>query len=175
MFDPDAERRLLEIFQTNVAECDGFVEACADLLVADAASVDAAACSEDDFLSVMVVALAKWVSALAQAHGPNRVELASTHAYRAQRDAGCVDLVSLAIRFEPVIAPPADALSPTPPQRVDECAVAKAIARRASARRDVDAILSERLELFEELTTETEALLGVARYDVTGYRAWLAG
>lgn len=174
MFDPDAEQRLLEIFQTNVAECDGFVEACADLLEADAASIDAVACSEDDFLCLMVVALAKWASALAQAHGPNRVELASTQAYRVHPEAGCEDLVSLALRFEPVIAAPADALAPTPPGPIDECEIAKGIARRAAARRDVDAILGDRVDLHEELTAEAEALLAVARYDVTGYRAWLA-
>lgn len=173
MFDPDAEQRLLEIFRANVGACDGFVEACADLLEADPASIDTAGCSETDFLGLMVVALAKWVSALAQAPGPNRVELASTHGYRVEPGAACEDLVSLALRFEPVIAAPTDALSPSPPVPVDECAIAKAIARRAAARRDVDAILTERVELHEALAMETEALLMLARYDVAGYRAWL--
>lgn len=172
MFDPDAERRLLDIFHSNVAECDGFVAACADLLEADPTAIDAAACSEPDFLCVIVVALAKWVSALAQVHGPNHIELASTHGYRVAPGGACEDLVSLAIRVEPVIAAPSDSLSPSL-DPLDECAVAEGIARRATARRDVDAILAERVELHDALIDETEALLMLARYDVSGYRAWL--
>lgn len=173
MFDPDAEQRLLEIFHSNVAACEGFVAACAHLLEADPASIDARGCSGQDFLCLMVVALAKWVFALAQAHGPNRVELASTHCYRVEPGAACEDLVSLAIRVEPVIAAPPDALSPSPPGPIDECAIAEAIAKRTGARRDVDAILAERVDLHQALASETEALLTLARYDVAKYRAWL--
>lgn len=174
MFDPDAEQRLLDIFRANVGSCEGFVEACANLLESDPASIDAAGCTAGDFLCLMVVALAKWVSALAQAHGPNRVELASAHGYRVEPGAACEDLVSLALRFEPVITAPTNPLSPSPPDPVDECALAKAIARRAAARLDVDGILEDRPGLSDELAAETERLLIQARYDVTHFPAWLA-
>lgn len=174
IFDAEAEKRLVDLFRANVEHCGGFVTACADLIEADAASIDLAECSEQDYLCVMIVSLAKWLSALAQAHGPNRVELASTQAYRVQPGAVCEDLVSLALRFEPVIAPPSDPLAPAPPQVIDECVIAERIARRARARRDVDSILAGQPDLYEALAAETEALLADARYEIGGYREWAA-
>ena len=44
---------------------------------------------------------------------PVAVELASTHGYRINPIAASEDLVSLALRFEPVIAASLDALPPT--------------------------------------------------------------
>ena len=175
LFDEAAEQRLVDLFRANVDRCEGFVRACADLIEADASSIDLAACSEQDYLCVMIVALAKWLAAHAQAHGPNRVELASTQAYRVNSNATCEDLVSLALRFEPVIATPPDALAPTPPEVIDECYIAERIARRARARKNIDDILAGDPGLDEERAVETEVLLLEARYDVKPYRSWLAG
>lgn len=173
MFDLAAEERLLDLFRANTKQCEGFVTACADLLEADSRTIDPSDCSEQDYLSVMIVALAKWLSGLAQAHSPNRVELASTHAYRVQPEGGCADLVSLALRFEPVIQAPPDALAPAPPPPIDECLLAEGIARRARARKDIDALLADQPALYDALAAETEDLLLQARYDVNEYRAWL--
>ena len=173
MFDTEAEQRLLDRFRRNVEECRGFVDACGDLLEADPTTLDPADCSDRDFLSLIVVALVKWTFALAQAHGPNHVELASTQGYRVEPGAPCQDLVSLAVRVEPVISPASDALSPAPPDPLDECVIAEAIAKRATNLRDVDAILAEGPDLFADLAGETEGLLRLARYDVSGYGAWL--
>ena len=121
----------------------------------------------------MTVAIGKWLSALVQAHGPSRVELASAHGYRIDPVAASEDLVSLALRFEPVITATPDALSPTAPALEDECATAKAILRRSARRRDVDTILEQQPDLHEALIGESERLLAEARYEVAGYRAWL--
>lgn len=173
MFDPAAEERLLDLFHANTEQCEGFVAACADLLEADARTIEPLECSQQDYLNVMIVALAKWLSALAQAQSPNRVELASTHTYRVLPQSGCEDLVSLALRFDPIIQAPPDALAPAPPPPIDECLIAEGIARRARARKDVDGLLADQPALYDALAAETEALLLQARYDVTGYRAWL--
>ena len=173
MFDADAEQRLLDIFRENVMNCDGFVEACQEHLNLDAASVDPTACSEIELLNLMIVAVGKWLSALVQAQHPSRVDLASTHAYRIEPAAGCEDLVSLALRFEPIIAASPDALSPAAPPRPDECATARHILERSAKRRDVDDILRRDPRLHEELVLETEQLLAKARYPVPDYRDWL--
>ena len=131
MFDADAEKRLIGLFRENVANCEGFAEACEHLLESDVESIDPATCSEADLLNLMTAAIGKWLSALVQAHGPSRVGLASTHGYRVDPIATWEDLVSLALRFEPVIAASPDPLSPTAPASVDECATAKAILRRS--------------------------------------------
>ena len=174
MFDADAERQLIDRFRENVANCEGFAEACEEVLESDVQSICTLTCSERDFRTLMTVAIGKWLSVLVQAIGPSRVELASTHGYRIDPAAAYEDMVSLAIRFEPVIAAPPDVFSPTAPTSVDECATAKAILRRSTHRLDVDTILKERHDVREELITETERLLKLARYKVEDFRSWLA-
>ena len=173
MFDADAEQQLLALFRNNVTNCEGFIEACQQHLNLDAASVDPAGCSEIEHLNLMIVAIGKWLSALVQAQRASRVNLASTHAYRIEPMSTCEDLVSLALRFEPIIAPSPDALSPAAPPPLDECAIARHILKRSAKRRDVDDILRGDSHLHEELVRETEQLLAEARYPVSGYRDWL--
>ena len=174
MFDADAEQQLIGRFRENVANCEGFAEACDELLESDVESIDPATCSEADLLILMIAAIGKWLSALVQVHGPSRVQLASTHGYRIDPVAAREDLVSFALRFDPVIAASPDPLSPTAPAPVDECATAKAILKRSANRLDVDNILQRQPDVREELIGETERLLADARYEVAGYRQWLA-
>ena len=173
MFDADAEEQLTRLFRENVANCEGFAEACKELLESDVESIDPATCSEADLLILMTAAIGKWLSTLVQVQGPSRVELASTHGYRVDPVAAREDLVSLALRVEPVIVASRDALSPTAPALEDECTTAKAILKRSASRLDVDTILEQRPDMYEELIGETERLLAVARYEVAGYRQWL--
>ncbi|MXX93465.1 MAG: hypothetical protein F4Y63_08490 [Chloroflexi bacterium] len=172
-FDSEAEDRLMVRFRENVDTCDGFAEAWEELLKSDVKSIDPATCSALDFLNLMIVAIGKWLSALAQTHGRSRVELASTQGYRVEAGSVEADLVSLAFRVNPVIEASPDALSPTPSTPEDECTTAKAILRRSTRRLDVDTILEQRPDLFEELISETERLLSDARYETAGYRQWL--
>ena len=173
LFDADAERQLIGLFRENVAKCEGFAEVCKELLDSDVESIDPATCSEADLLILMIVAIGKWLSKLVQVQGPSRVQLASTHGYRIDPVAAWEDLVSFALRFDPVIAASPDALSPTAPDPEDECTTAKAILKRSAHRLDVDSILKQRPDLHEELIGETEKLLALARYDVARYRPWL--
>ena len=173
MFDAMAEEWLAGLFRENVANCEGFADVCQDVLETDVDRIDPATCSDGDLLVLMTAAIGKWLSALVRAQGPSRIELASTHGYRVNPAAAREDLVSLALRVEPVIVASRDPLSPTPPTLEDECTTAKAILRRLARRLDVDTILKQRPDLREELIGETERLLAIARYDVTGYRSWL--
>ena len=174
MFDADAEEQLMSLFHRNVNACEGFAEACEKILESNVKSIDPATCSEADLLKLMTVAIGKWLSVLVQVYAPSRVELASTHGYRVNPVAAQEDLVSFALRVEPVILASPDALSPTAPALEDECTAAKAILRRSACRLDVDTILEQRPDVYEELIGETEQLLADARYEVTGYRTWLA-
>ena len=174
MFDAGAEEQLVNLFHENVKTCSGFAEACEQLLQLDAKSIDPAICSETDLLNLMTVAIGKWLTALVRAHSLSRVELASAQGYRVDPLAIHEDLVSLALRVEPVIMASPDPLSPTPPTLEDECETAVAIVRRSAKRLDVDTILEQNRDMFEELIGETERLLVNARYDVTGYRPWLS-
>ena len=174
MFDADAEQQLISHFRENVANCEGFAEACEELLESDVESIDPVTCSEGDLLNLTIVAIGKWLSKLVQSQALSQVELASTQGYRVDPVAAQEDLVSLALRFEPAIVASPDPLSPTPPPPEDECTIAKDILRRSAKRLDVDTILEQNQDLREELIDETERLLADARYEVAGYRQWLA-
>lgn len=165
---------LLDRFNSNLDKCADFAKECEELLgTSDRSALDPAICEAAIYLRMMLVALCKWLMSLGQAQGPNRVELASSQGYRVNPGAGCEDLVSFALRFDPVIASPANALQATSAQPIDECAEAEHIARRAKSLKEVDAILEADSALLEGLVLETEDLLRVARYDVPGYRVWL--
>ena len=174
MFDADAEEQLVNLFHKNVDTCEGFAEECEQFLELDVKSIDPATCSEADLLKLMTVAIGKWLSVLVQVHAPSRVELASTHGYRVNPVANQEDLVSFALRVEPVIRASPDPLSPTAPSPEDECMTAKAILRRSAHRLDVDTFLEQERDMHDDLVREMERLLADARYEVAGYRAWLA-
>lgn len=174
MFDTNAERRLMDHFRHNVTSCEGFAEACEQVLDANANSIDPEECSELDLLILMTAAIGKWLSKLAQIQGPSRVELARTEGYRVNPRSDVEDLVSLALRFDPVFEVPANPLSPAIHSPVDECDIAKAILRKASSRNNVDAILKMCPVLNEEMIVESMRLLAKARYNVCEYRTWLA-
>lgn len=173
-FDTEAEERLIALFRKNLGDCEGFHEECQQILESDVTSFDTETCSDVDFLNLMIVAIAKWLAALVQAYAPSFVELASTHGYKIDPAAPCEDLVSIALRFEPLIEASADALSPTPPTSTIECDNAKRILKRSAQRLNVDAILAEAPDLNEELIDETARFLVQARFDETDYRQWLA-
>lgn len=174
VFDAEAEERIIKLFDRNVCNCEGFAEECEQLLNFDARAIDPATCSEADHLKLMIVAIAKWLARLVQVQAPSRVELASTQGYRVNPVAAQMDLVTLALRVEPVIAVSPDALSPTSPTMVDECATALAILKRSARRRNVDTILQQNPQEREQSIKEMERLLEQARYDPAAYRAWLA-
>ena len=130
--------------------------------------------AEADLLILMITAIGKWLAALVQVQGPSRVRLASTLGYKIDQHAAHEDLISFALRFDPVIAPPPNPLSPSAPPPEDECRIALAILESSARRRDVDAFLEQRPDLHEEMVGETERLLTEARYEVATYRQWLA-
>ena len=173
MFDPDAEAAILRCFHDNVGMCDGFVEACEQHLGLDVMTIDPSTCSEADYLNLMTVALGKWLARLVQASRTSHVVLSSTLGYRVAKGARCEDLVSIALRCDPIVARSEDPLSPSPPPPFDECATAKRIVRRTANRKDVDSLLDADPEMREALVVETEELLTAARYDRSLYRPWL--
>ena len=173
MFDRDAEAAILQRFHENVCTCDGFAEECQQYLGLDATTIDSSTCSDADYFKLMTVALGKWLAKLVQASRTSQVMLVSTLGYRVVTSAPCEDLVSIALRCEPIFPRPKDALSPTSPPPFDECKTAKRIVRRAANRKDVDFMLEADSEMNEALIVEMEELLTAARYDVSHYRLWL--
>ena len=173
MFDCDAEAAILQRFHDNVCTCDGFAEECQQHLGLDATTIDSSTCSAANYLKLMIVALGKWLAKLVQASRTSQVKLVSTLGYRVVKSSPCEDLVSIALRCEPIVVPPENALLPAPPKPFDECETAKRIVRRAAKRKDVDSMLEADPDMHEALTVEMEELLTAARYDRSAYREWL--
>ncbi|MCY4199557.1 MAG: hypothetical protein OXC53_02835 [Rhodobacteraceae bacterium] len=173
-FNRDAEAEILERFRDNICNCDGFADECQQHLGLDATTIDSSDRSDTDYLKLMIVALGKWLAKLIQATRGSKVVLASILGYKVAESASCEDLVSFALRCEPITVPAQNALSPTPPQPFDECEIAKGIVRRTAKRKDVDLLLKGNVELQDELIAEMEDILHKAGYDISEYRRWLS-
>jgi hypothetical protein len=173
MFDAEAEGRIIKLFRENLANCEGFHEECQRTLKLDPMSACPERCNDIDLLNLMIVAIGKWLAALAQVQGRSVVDLASTHGYKVNPGAPCEDLISIALRFKPLIEASADPLSPSQPTSTTECDNAKRILKGSVRRINVDTVLAEDPGLNEELIEETTRLLAQARFDITPYRTWL--
>lgn len=174
-----AAATLLQARFTDALErCEGLAELCAGLFDADDVfNLDLDVCSPEDFLNVVAIGLCAWLFERAQAHAPMRLNLRAVFGYRLVPTAECNDMISLALRFTPVIAPAADpiGLAQAPPAELPElCETMSQVVGKADARFDVDLHLVEHPEVRDELVTEMADLLEQARYRRELYVEWVA-
>lgn len=172
-FNAKVRSYLLKHFKANVERCEAFAAACTACFGEDSGGVDPESCSDDVFLKLMLIAMCKWLLALARGGNTrNGVTLASSQGYRVNQGAAAPDLASVAILFEPAMNAPVHPLLASDGGDSDYCGFAEKIAKRAAAFKDIDLDLAEDIEFSEELTQEMEGLLSFS-YDVRGYREWL--
>jgi hypothetical protein len=173
-FDDTAFGLLMERLDKNIDDCMEFKSALQECAGGDCGSAAQASWDEPVFFHILVTCICKWLLALTQ-QPPTVVDLAEPMGYRVAAAASGMDMISLALRFEPVVAPAADpvGLGTAVGGQVDECAIAAKIPAKVLATVDVDGLLARDTALFGGLVEEMERLLVEARYDVSGYRAWL--
>jgi hypothetical protein len=94
--------------------------------------------------------------------------------YRVNKASEIEDMISIAIRFEPVSSSPLDVvgLSNVQPIKLDECELATKVIGAIYRLVDVDEILASDSRLRDEMIESTCALLEPARYDPKAYRVW---
>lgn len=169
---------LLKKYAQNLDSSAAFRDASKDAFaIEDEVELRDAALTEAGLPSVFLTALCKWFLGLTLNQSPpSLLELKSAIGYKVEHQAQHDDLVSLAIRFSPTFAPPADplgiatAIAPTP----DEATLATKALRRISKRLNADVILAQDADLNRRMATRTVELLESARYEVAGYDGWVA-
>lgn len=168
---------LLDKYVANLAQCTQFREASRDhFAIETAEALMAAADTPAGLLPVFLTGLCKWFLALALEHQPpTSVQLRSVIGYRVDKGAEQEDLISLALKFTPTFVPAGDplGLANQPVAAPNECALSTRALKRVSKRIDADQKLTEDAGLQKSMADATAHLLGLARYDVDAYMAWL--
>lgn len=174
----DVYEILTTTYKSNLENCAQFRDTSRERIqVSDAATLEAVINTPDGHLTVFLVSLCKWILGLAIGQNPpSKVEVASTIGYRVDGKSEHDDLISLAIKFEPVVGPINDptGLSKAENKTVDDCPLSEKILRRILGRRRADEILSADEVLYKNMVSATEDLLALARYDVAAYRDWIS-
>ncbi len=181
---PNINEKVLEAlvakYLDNLTQCVPFREASRDHFAIETGdALAAAALTPAGLLPVFLTGLCKWFVALALDHKPpTSVELLSAFGYRVDKGAEHEDLVSLAFKFTPTFHPAADrlglAVTAAPStSALDEGAMATKALRRVARRIDADKKLADDAALHQKMIDATAHLLGLARYDVDAYAAWV--
>ena len=173
-FHPDAFAKALHLLIQNLEECNEFREACEEnLSFGSEIDHDWDNWDASRLLDASACAILKWILGLV-AGGPASLSVNSAQSYRVDQASTVDDLVSIAMRVDPVVGGAGDSvgLSTGVPTSIDECAQAAKIPKRLAKRVAVDAILSENEDIRETCMAESEDLLRSARYDTAGYRQW---
>ena len=169
--------RLIEKFRENLRDSNEFRNASADEFgVGTFQELSEYAKTREGHLSVFLTGIFKWLAGIAVQTPPSNVELKSTISYLDTYGRPHDDLVSLAIRFEPVILPPIDPAgiaSVVPCELPTEGALATKAVKRLKSRKSADKILEQDINIRTEMIAATKLLLESARYDINTYDEWL--
>lgn len=124
---------------------------------------------------MFLTGICKWLLALAIEHRSS-FDVRSVLGYRVVKQAQETDLVSLAVRVTPVVAPAKDAmnLSTVTVSLPDECALSLSALKGIAGHQDVDSLLAADKDLRTDVTAKMAALLEQARYDREAYFGWAA-
>lgn len=173
--DASAAKQLWAAFKGAVADCDGFIDECADWIDEDECeSQDETSCSAEAFAKSMAVGFCLWIAKLAR-QPPARANLRASFAYRVLPEAECEDMFSLAIRFTPVIHTDEDTgglASAADAEPIDLCAQATQFAKRIANTKNLDDLLGADAKLRAQLVKESAELMEQARYEPSEYKLW---
>ncbi|TYL84038.1 hypothetical protein FXB38_16580 [Bradyrhizobium cytisi] len=161
-------------YRQNLVECGPFRDlSLQEFKISDEASLTESLKTAAGVHSVFLVGVCKWLLTLAISY-QSSAELKSVLGYRVEGSAPTTDLVSIALRFTPHTIPVADPLdiSAVASQEIDECRFATKLVQRVANHRDVDQLLANDPNLFEEMVQNSSRFLEAARYDTAAYAKW---
>jgi hypothetical protein len=174
----DTLQRLTELFAENLKTCQTFADAASDRFeIRTPDALNKAINTAVGIQKVFLISLSKWLLKFSISQSPpSKLEVKSVMGYRVNKDSEVEDMISIAIRFEPINSSPTDAvgLSNIRSVQLDECELATKVVNAMNRLVDVDDILASDLDLREEMIESTCALLEPARYDPEAYRKWAA-
>ncbi len=180
MIDPAVAEGLFSKVEQLTGECPDVMASIAEWaesLDPDSPSTDD--CSDLDFFRTVLIGFCQWLAGLAQAQLPHKINVRAAFAYQVADEVDCPDMVSLAIRFVPVVEviPDPDGLAHdhADDNNLDPCAVALQSTDRIAAAVDVDEQLRDSQDLRQEMIDQTRTLLAEARYDAAAFDDWATG
>lgn len=170
-------KKLVDQYCDNLSTCDSFKKASSDKFnIEDDSALQEALKNGAGLLAVFIIGICKWLLLLGVTQRPpTKMEVKSVLGYKIEKSADHEDLISVALRFEPMLIPTADigGLSSTITENPDECALSTKALKRVAKRKNADDILADDSKLNEKMIEETISLLKLARYEVSKYREWL--
>jgi hypothetical protein len=172
----DTLERLGSLFATNLNECKLFAEACLRRFkIGDTEALAKAGETAFGIQRIFLIGLSKWLLKFSiEQTPPSKLEVKNVLGYRINRGSEAEDMISIAIRFEPVHSSQADSigLATVKPVHLDECALAEKIVHAIYGLVDVDDVLDSDPKLKAEMIEATWTLLEPARYDRARYLKW---
>jgi hypothetical protein len=169
--------RLKEHYSQSLEACQSFREfSDASFSIQDRPSLEQAIQTEGGLMSVFITGICNWLLSMAvNQRPPTKVEVKSVIGYRVNANSNSTDLISVALRFDPLFVASTDliGLATNAPPDIDTCALSTKAIRRIANLKDADAILQEDGEVAEKMIVDMGQLLEQARYDITKYRDWL--
>jgi hypothetical protein len=171
---PTALEKLVQALAHNLESCPGFLQSFSNIMGFDEVSTASiVALPDEGFLNATMIGLAKWLLGLA-CNINNRFSVSSIIGYRVYAAAPYMDMVSVAYRFMPTVAMPADriGLATAAPGRPSECEQAAVIPAAIASIEDVDTRLRDTPELYGIFRDKTAELLEQARYNPLDYKRW---
>ena len=176
--DLEKFERLKPIYLNNLIDCPEFLNhSQLKFFVFDSTSLEKAIQNSEGLSNIFLVSLCKWISKVTNKQAPPAtVKLKSVIGYKVEQEVTHNDIVSLAILVTPTFNIQQDEfqlatkdLPPTP----DECIAALQALNKIADAVDADQKLANNSKLLTEITNDSKALLGEARYDITLYEQWI--
>ncbi|MGZ8906561.1 MAG: PP_RS20740 family protein [Methylobacter sp.] len=174
---PEAMEKLITVYRDNLNGCDLFRTASKEhLSILDNDELQQVLKSVQGLSNVFLAGLSKWLLTNALDLRPQvKVELKSVIGYRVDDGVEHKDLVSMALKFIPVLAPAIDkvGLASVTVKKVYECELAPSLLKRIAKCVDADLLLSDNKELCQQMTDSMAQLLKLARYDDVKFYEWV--
>lgn len=169
---------LLDTYLQNLTQCPSFQEESEKFYgISDDSTLSKALSVPNTHLDVFLISLCKWMQTIAMDQGATfqKIEVKSTIGYRVHEGAPHDDLVSMAIKFVPVLCGSKDrtGLSQVKITVPSECDSSVKILKRVKCRKSADEILANDQTLHDEMVNSSASLLALARYDIDAYREWV--
>ncbi len=158
-------------------KCGDFLASCRVLFEAeDPEAMTLDSCTNKDFFLAIAIGFCNWVFRLSGKRHLSRVNLRAAFYYQVFQGTGCPDMMSMALRFTPLVAAGIDpaGLALADNVRVNECDAAVQFVRKFGRAVDVDEKLRTEPELRQTLINESAALLLEVGYDEQEYRRWVS-
>ena len=168
---------LLTGYQDNINKCESFKAEVESKFGETHIDLSAANLSNPIVhFDVFTIGISKWLISLGLSAMPSwRVEVLDSLSYKVKPQNPHQDIVSIAFKFIPIVAVPADKYmlsSISGGTEVNECELATKVVNIIQGTTDCDEQLREDPELLEEIAESCSLLMEQARYDKDNFKQW---